>query len=120
MHVLVCDDNEGIRIAVRRHLERVGCRVTEADEGSAALKVQANDAADVLVTDIIMPGTEGIETIRHFRQLYPNIRIVAMTGDGEGPYLEIAKHLGAAAVLGKPFSGAELIAAVGVSHTADQ
>ena len=117
LHVLVVDDNDAIRGVVRRQLERAGCRVTDASDGDVALRCQRSDPADVLLTDMVMPGKEGVETIREFRRLYPAMRLVAMSGGGIGDastYLEVARAFGAAALLKKPFSNEELLRAVGI------
>ena len=68
--------------------------------------------ADLVVTDMIMPEQEGIETIRELRQLNPQVKVVAMSGGGRiepKTYLELAKRMGAAHTLTKPFSVQEVI-----------
>ena len=72
--------------------------------------------AQVLITDIFMPGQEGIETIAAFRREWPEIRIIAMSGGGEVSrrgYLGVAESVGADATLQKPFSFATLLDALG-------
>jgi CheY-like chemotaxis protein len=116
-HVLLVDDDADIRHIVRRQLERLGCRVTEAGDGGAAGACQRADPADVLLTDLVMPGKEGLETIQDFRQRYPDMRIVAMSGGGMGgasTYLTVAKAFGAVSLLPKPFTMDELASAVGI------
>jgi CheY-like chemotaxis protein len=118
-HVLLVDDDAAIRDIVRRQLERLGCRVTEAEDGAAAGACQRADPADVLLTDLVMPGKEGLETIQDFRQRYPDMRIVAMSGGGMGGasnYLTVAKAFGAVSLLPKPFSMDELASAVGITR----
>jgi DNA-binding NtrC family response regulator len=116
-HVLLVDDDADLRTALRRRLERLGCRVTEARDGAEAIRCHQADAADVLLTDLIMPGKEGVETIAEFQQSYPSVRRVAMSGGGvvpAGVYLQMAEGFGATEVLQKPFSVAELSRAIGV------
>lgn len=115
-HVLLVEDDADIRSVVRRQLERLGCRVTEAEDGGAAGVCQNADPADVLLTDLVMPGKEGLETIKDFRRRYPDMRLVAMSGgiSGADNYLKVAKAFGAASLLPKPFTLDELAAAVGV------
>jgi len=115
-HILLVDDDEAFRHMLRRTLERAGHRVTEANDGAAALHVVAHDATiDLVITDIIMPNREGIETIRALRHDYPQVKIIAMSGGGrirpEG-YLDVAKAFGAVRVLSKPFDNHELFAAI--------
>ena len=69
---------------------------------------------DLVITDIMMPGKDGLETIRELRRLDPKVRIIAMSGGG-GPgvgYLELAAMLGAAGTLPKPFTKGSLLTAV--------
>jgi CheY-like chemotaxis protein len=115
VHVIVVDDVPDIRLTVRLALEHFGCRVTEAADGDEALAVQATDPADVLITDIVMPGREGVETIEALRRDYPDLRIIAMSGhDLASTWLTLAERMGVAAVLVKPFTIETLASAVGV------
>jgi CheY-like chemotaxis protein len=116
-HILLVDDDAAIRRVVRRQLEGLGCRVTEAADGDAALACQHADPADILLTDMVMPGKEGLETIQDFRRRYPGMRLVAMSGGGVGDagnYLKVAQAFGAVSLLPKPFTLEELANAVGV------
>jgi CheY-like chemotaxis protein len=79
------------------------------------MKLASEHCPEVLVTDIIMPGMEGIETIREIRREHPGIKVVAMSGGGAvGPrsYLQLARALGADITLRKPFAIADLLEAV--------
>lgn len=115
VHVIVADDVPDIRETVRMALEHFGCRVTEAADGDEALAIQARDPADVLITDIVMPGREGVETIEEMRRQYPTLKIVAMSGhDLASTWLTLAEKMGVAAVLVKPFTIETLASAVGV------
>jgi CheY-like chemotaxis protein len=124
MHVILADDQNAVRSTLRKLLERMGCRVTEAADGAAALSAQRMDPADILLTDIVMPNKEGLETVREFRREFPEVRIVAMSGawGGDGDpemYLKMAKALGAASVLAKPFSAAQLAEALGMQASSE-
>ena len=117
-HILVVDDDEPFRHMLRRTLERVGHAITEAVDGGAALRIlgaAADTPVDLVITDLIMPGMEGIETIRALRSGYPRVQVIAMSGGGrmrpEG-YLEVARAFGAARILIKPFDNAELFTAI--------
>jgi CheY-like chemotaxis protein len=114
-HILVIDDDGAFRSMLRRTLQRLGHEVSEAADGSAALRTLREATVDLVMTDIIMPGMEGIETIRALQRDHPQLNVIAMSGGGrikaEG-YLEVAKAFGAVRVLRKPFDREELLAAI--------
>lgn len=113
--VLVVDDNDDFRSLLRMALEREGFAVRTAANGQDALALLHGRQADVMVTDIFMPGKEGIETISEVRKRFPGMRIVAMSGRPSATDfdpLSIAAELGAAKTLKKPFDIDELIDAV--------
>jgi two-component system, chemotaxis family, chemotaxis protein CheY len=113
--VLVVDDEEPVRNGIRRSLERAGHAVFEAEDGVAALLCFAAGDFDVVVTDLVMPEKEGVETIGEMLRLRPQAKIIAMSGGGRlGPvdYLAVAKRLGAVSTLAKPFSQQELLDAI--------
>lgn len=115
MHVIVVDDVPDIREMVRMALEHYGCRVSQAGDGDEALRLQAADPADVLITDIVMPGQDGVETIEALRRDYPTLRIIAMSGhDLASTWLTLAERMGVSAVLLKPFTIETLASTVGV------
>jgi CheY-like chemotaxis protein len=115
VHVIVVDDVPDIREMVRMALEHFGCRVSEAGDGDEALRLQAADPADVLITDIVMPGQDGVETIGELRRTYPHLKIIAMSGhDLASTWLTLAERMGVSAVLVKPFSIETLASTVGV------
>ena len=111
--VLVIDDDPVARETVRAILEDDGHRVTCAEDGRQGVKAFRDIQPDVVVTDIIMPDKEGLETIVELRAMWPKGPIIAISGGGRsgGPanYLELARSLGATAVLAKPFEPTELI-----------
>lgn len=108
--ILVIDDEESVRDYVRSVLEKQGHTVYEAPDGKQGLKLLKQFKADAIITDLVMPEMEGIETIRAIRKDFPDCGIVAMSGSAfSGEYLSMAKLLGAFAVLQKPFSKAELL-----------
>ena len=114
--LLVVDDNEDMRQSMKRLLERFGYEVEIASNGARAIEVQHLVAAEVLITDIFMPDTDGLETINLFRTTFPNVKIIAMSGGGasvrEADYLSTATVAGADAVLRKPFSMESLLEAL--------
>ena len=105
MKILVVDDDYRIRDLFRMWLERAGCEVYEAENGKIAVGAQQTNPVDLLICDLIMPVQEGIETITQFRDDFPEIGIIAISGGGKiGPdsYLAVAEHLGAWRVFTKP------------------
>ena len=113
--ILVVDDNEALLSTASRVLSQAGFQVAQATDGAKALRLAAIEPFDLVITDIIMPDREGIETIRELRLKFPSIKIIAMSGGGRGSatgYLAIARFQGAALTLSKPFTRPELLAAV--------
>ncbi len=110
--ILVIDDEQLIRLQVRTALELEGFIVHEAANGNEGLTRIALSVPDVVITDILMPDKEGIETILELRRRYPSIRIIAISGGGRTgnkDFLRTAKYLGADRTLAKPFALAELL-----------
>jgi CheY-like chemotaxis protein len=94
----------------RATLEEGGYEVIEAADGKQALQQALAGGVDLVVTDIVMPEQEGIETIQALRKEIPGIGIIAISGRFEAPCLKMAGMLGAAAALAKPV-GAQLLLA---------
>lgn len=115
-HILVVDDEAGMRTFAERALTRAGHRVTLAENGRRALEAVSRSAFDVIVTDLLMPEMEGIEFLLELRRRAMKIPIIAMSGGGRMDaltYFGMARHAGAARFLAKPFSLEDLLAAVG-------
>ena len=113
--LLVVDDNEDMRQSMKRLLEHFGYEVRVAHNGRHALEMQRQAQSDVLISDIFMPDTDGLETIKQFRESFPATRIIAMSGGGaslEADYLSTASVVGADAILRKPFSKESLLKAL--------
>ena len=112
---LVVDDDCQMREMLGVILERKGYDVKTASDGNAAIQLQNKKPFDIVITDLIMPEKEGIETIMELRRDYPRLKIIAISGGGrhrpEG-YLELASHLGADRVLAKPSGSWEILSAV--------
>jgi CheY-like chemotaxis protein len=113
MRLLVADDDADTRQSMRLLLERAGHEVELAADGAKALEAQRSRACDVLVTDIFMGESDGIDAIRNFRREFPKVRIVAMSGGRGsirgGSYLTTAGIIGADATLLKPFDVRQLL-----------
>ena len=105
--ILLVDDDDSVRIIMRIALVKLGHVVREARDGREAMRLCKQRQPELMITDIIMPEQEGLETIRAVRRLYPEVKVVAMSGGGRADatdYLKVASALGAKAVLSKPFS----------------
>ncbi len=115
MRILLIDDDAMLRQTIRKMLESAGHEVVEAENGKAGLENFRKQPIDAVVTDIIMPQKEGIETIRDIRALDAKVRIVAISGGGrthQMDFLNIAAKLGASTTLSKPFRKEALLACV--------
>ncbi len=113
--ILVIDDEQGVRELLRDVLERAGYEVMDAPNGHAGIALHQQHPADLIVTDMIMPEQEGIETILQLRREFPSVKILAMSGGGHSGNLQPlrdAMRLGAAGTLSKPFRPREILAAV--------
>ena len=110
--ICVIDDDESVRQTVGRILRGAGYAVVDAKDGELGLRAVERYNPAMIVTDIVMPNREGIETIREAKQRFPSIPIIAISGGGRlGPdgFLELAVKLGADDCLAKPFRPAELL-----------
>ena len=105
--ILIMDDDQAVRHMMRRALERAGHRVSEAEDGAEGMRLYRDTPMDLVITDLYMPGQDGIETIQQLRDEFPRSRIIAMSGGAsvaaEGP-LRDAEMFGADATLAKPFT----------------
>lgn len=113
--ILIIDDEPEVLRVLKRILEKEGHSVAEAPDGEAALQQFEGHPADLVITDIFMPGMDGIEFLMHVRTAFPQARVVAMSGGGILPRDQIlgdATHLGAHVVLQKPFTREEVLQAV--------
>lgn len=113
--ILVVDDEELARFTIREILESGGHEVEEAENGVIALQKQKTTPFELVITDIIMPEKEGIETIIEMKGEFPDLRIIAISGGGRTrnlDFLKIAEQMGASTVLSKPFTEDELLVAV--------
>jgi len=108
--ILVVDDNSSLRNVLLAVLEDAGHKALGFLNGKVALAYARQHPIALLITDLVMPEQEGIETIRHFVREFPHIPIIAISGNPD--YLPAAKHLGAAVALAKPIGNADLLEAV--------
>lgn len=113
MKVLVIEDDATVRNFITTILRETDHTVLEAENGMDSLKILKEQRdTELLITDIIMPDKEGIETIIDVRKKYPELKIIAISGGGKldpDQYLLLAATLGANKTLKKPFKGSELL-----------
>jgi CheY-like chemotaxis protein len=110
--ILVLDDEPSILLMIKKMLEKAGHEVEVALNGKEGMDLFEKNKPDLLITDIIMPEKEGLETIFELRRLHPDLKIIAISGGGRiGPdgYLPGAKLLGADAIFSKPLVPKEFI-----------
>ena len=110
--VIVIDDQEPIRRIVRRALENEGHQVFEASDGELGMALLEREPADVVITDIFMPGMDGIQTLREIRKRFPAIKVIAISGGDSTGLLDLrhdAELLGAMKSLQKPFTAREIV-----------
>jgi len=114
--ILIADDNPDTLSFMQAALEKAGYEVQTAAEGAQALALLAKRPAELLITDVFMPGQDGIETLRDCRLRFPQTRIVVMSaGGGSGgrlDYLPAAALIGANLTLRKPIGVDQLLDAV--------
>ena len=120
--VLIVDDELDVRGVIARILERGGHQVEVADSGAAGMQAYQANGADVIITDVIMPGLNGVELIKQLRDAGFAGRIIAISGGGNlasagyapgaittTAYLAAAEKVGANAILTKPFDRQQLL-----------
>jgi len=120
--VLIIDDEEDIRDVLNEVLTRAGFEVEVASTGDGGIDKLHRKPANLIVIDIIMPGKDGVATIREIREEFPKSKIIAISGGGNfGPdayepntikttaYLAAAVEAGADVILPKPFDREDLI-----------
>lgn len=113
--ILLVDDEDMVRMQIRSSLELEGHQVREASNGREAIDMLNGYKPDLMITDILMPEKEGIETIMEVRQKYADIKIIAISSGVRTEnmdFLKIAKRLGADLALPKPFGRQQLLTLV--------
>jgi len=123
--IIVIDDEEDIRTTLREVLERAGHDVDTAENSDAGLELLRDKGADLVITDVIMPGKDGVDTAYQIRMEFPKTRVIVISGGGNvtpmayepsaiktEAYLLSADAAGADLTLAKPFDRSELVDAV--------
>lgn len=114
LKILVVEDSESTRIVLAKKLGEWGYEVTACDDGDGALALVNKQGFDLIITDWIMPGVDGMELIRQIRKLKrePLTYIIVLTGMSEKEDLLYALETGADDYLTKPFDFGELRARI--------
>jgi len=123
--VLIIDDEEEIRDVLSAVLNRAGFEVDAASTGDEGIDKLRTKPTEVIVTDIIMPGKDGVATIKEIRKEFPDVKIIAISGGGNigtnsyepnaiktTVYLAAAREAGADVILPKPFDRDALMKAI--------
>lgn len=113
--ILIIDDEPSVRELLLTMLMEEGHEVVEAADGKAGLRLLQERPVDLVITDLIMPEKEGIETIMDLRRDFPDVKIIAMSGGGiiqAQDYLGMAQGMGAHRVFEKPFGVGAMLTAV--------
>lgn len=113
--ILIIDDEALIRDLLTKILEREGYETVAASDGKKGIKIYRENPIDLIITDLIMPEKDGLETIMELRRDFKDVIIIAMSGGGKidsKTYLEIAKTMGATETIKKPFDPEELLKTV--------
>ena len=115
MRILIIDDDEQIRVLLQKMMEWAGYDVRVAENGKIAMQMLSELPVDLVITDLIMPEQEGLETISWLKKEHAGVKIIAISGGGRiGPeaYLPAAWELGADKVFTKPFDVQEIVTSV--------
>ena len=111
--ILVIDDDNDVRSLAQDVLGSAGYEVLVAADGAQGIELQRSTPAAVVITDILMPEKEGLETIRDLKHEFPGVKIIAISGAGKrvksSAYLVTAREVGAQALLRKPFDSNTLV-----------
>jgi len=115
--ILVVDDEPAILLMLKKMLEKADHEVDTASDGNEGIILFEKNKHDLLITDIIMPEKEGMETIIELHKKYPDLKIIAISGGGRispDGYLPGARLLGANMVFQKPLVQKEFLEAVAI------
>lgn len=113
--VLLIEDDDFVKNMLKQTFEREGYDVATASNGRIGLRLYQSSPFDVVITDLIMPDMEGIETITHLRKINPSVKVIAISGGGRNrpdDYLQLAAKLGAIKTFVKPVDRNALLDAV--------
>jgi len=112
MKILIVDDDEQVREFLAGVLRQADFETLEAEDGTQALHVYAEQPVDLVLTDLCMPEREGFETMRALHETDRAVKVIVISGAFDAKYLPIAKKLGADAVLAKPIGPEQLLTTI--------
>src|SRR5687768_15157073 len=113
--ILVIEDDFAVRELILQTLSRAGYEVIAAGDGVEGLNLFREKNPSLVITDIVMPQKEGLQTIIELRQEAPDVKVIAMSGGGRycnADYLKLARKFGARRTVSKPFMRDEMLAVV--------
>jgi YesN/AraC family two-component response regulator len=113
--IIVIDDEPYILLMLKKMLEKEGHQVDMATNGVEGIDLYHKNGADLIITDIVMPEKEGLETIINLKTENPSLKVIAISGGGRvdsREYLHSAQLLGAERIFQKPFKKDEIVKAV--------
>lgn len=113
--ILIIDDDDQFRRMLRQMLEHAGYEVAAASDGEDGIRLNRERPADLVITDLIMPEKEGLQTITELRRDFPESKIIAVSGGGRidaKSYLDLAKKFGAVRTFAKPVEKEELLSGI--------
>jgi CheY-like chemotaxis protein len=112
--ILVVDDEQVVCELVESILQSAGHETRRATDGTTAAELINAETFDLIVTDIFMPGEDGLGLLRHLRAIRPSLPVLVFTGKVDAMFdaLDFAEKLGAAAVLRKPLERVSFLAGV--------
>lgn len=113
--ILIVDDNDTIRGFLRRIVEKAGHRSMVARNGKEAIDQIEREPVDLVISDIFMPETDGIELLRDLKKRRPGLHVIAVSGGGDYGDMDIlqaARLCGAFRIFTKPFPAEEMISAI--------
>ncbi len=120
--ILVIDDEKDVRIVIGQVLEREGFDVILAEDGKQGIELLSRDSCDLVISDVIMPGIDGVAVVQSIREEKPDVPIIVISGGGNpspmeyepgaiatNAYLASAAQAGADRTLTKPFDRKQLV-----------
>jgi len=113
--ILIIDDDRMVRETLKIVLMTAGHEVALANDGKEGISLVGPFQPSLIITDILMPEKEGVETIQDLRQLVPDLPIIAISGGGRVgnmSFLKVAQHFGADRAFAKPFEPDEILGAI--------
>lgn len=110
--VLIVDDQNGIRILLMEVFSSEGYTTYQAANGKTALEIVEKHTPDLVLLDMKIPGMDGLEILKHLKEMNPSIKVIMMTAYGELDMIKEATELGALMHFTKPFDIDEMRVAV--------